>query len=355
ADPGAEIEARRAAYPEVEGGVDRLLEERREDCPICGGTSLERHTEVPDLLQGKPGRFAVDRCRRCHTLFQNPRLTLGGLDFYYRDFYDGLSGEWMAEVFSGSRESYQGRVDLIGAHTTPQRLLDVGTGQGHFCLVARETWPETVLDGLDFTPNVDLAERRGRIDHAFNGLFPELAPKLEDTYDVVTMHHYLEHTRDPAAELAAAALVVTPGGYLEIEVPNPDTWLGRRLGGHWLPLLQPQHQQLIPLGRLRTMLREHGFSPVAAQLAEAHQPVDLGGAAYLLLNRWAPAGDVPWADPPGRLRRMARPVVVAALFPMVLAGFLLDRLLAPVLAHGGAASAYRVIARRDDVDGGGDA
>lgn len=352
-DESADMAARRSSYPEVAAGVDLLLEDRRDTCPVCGGTELTRHTTVPDLLQDKPGRFRVDRCRGCRTVLQNPRLTIAGLDFYYRDFYDGLAGEWMAQVFSGSRDSYQGRVDLIGSLTDPQKLLDVGTGQGHFCLVARETWPDTVIDGLDFTPNVDLAERRGRIDHAFNGLFPELAPKLEDEYDVVTMHHYLEHTRDPGAELDAAALVVRPGGYLEIEVPNPDSWLGRRLGRYWMPLLQPQHQHLIPLDQLSTMLVERGFTPVASQLAEAHQPVDLGGAAYLAVNHLAPRADLPWSDPPGMVRRVVRPLVVTGLFPVVLVGFLLDRLLAPWLARSGAASAYRVIARRDGASGSG--
>jgi hypothetical protein len=44
--------------------------------------------------------------------------------------------------------------------------------------------------------------------------------------------------------------------------------------------------------------------------------------------------------------------VVTALFPLVVVGFLLDRLLAPVLARSGASSAYRVLARRE---GDGDA
>lgn len=347
-DQGAEVAARRSAYPEVAAGVERLLEERREDCPLCGSADLEPHTRVPDLIQGKPGRFAVDRCRHCHTLFQNPRLTVDGLDFYYRDFYDGLSEDRMAAVFSSSRSSYQGRVDLIGSVTTPRRLLDVGTGQGHFCLIAREAWQDCVIDGLDFTPNVDLAERRGRLDHAFNGLFPDLAPKLEGEYDVLTMHHYLEHTRDPGAELDAAALVVQPGGYLEIEVPNPDSWLGRKLGRYWMPLLQPQHQHLIPIGHLTTMLLERGFTPVAVQLPEAHQPVDLGGAAYLALNHLAPGEDVPWSPrPPSGAQRAARAVILTSLFPVVLVGFALDHLLAPLVARAGSSSAYRVIARRD--------
>ena len=45
--------------------------------------------------------------------------------------------------------------------------------------------------------SVDEAARRGRVDTAYRGMFPDLAPNLPRSYDIVSMHHYLEHTRDP--------------------------------------------------------------------------------------------------------------------------------------------------------------
>ena len=76
--------------------------------------------------------------------------------------------------------------------------LDVGTGHGHFCLAARQRWPEVRFDGLDLSESVNEADRRGWVDTAYRGLFPELAGGLPAAYDVVSMHHYLEHTRDPS-------------------------------------------------------------------------------------------------------------------------------------------------------------
>ena len=43
-------------------------------------------------------------------------------------------------------------------------------------------------------------------------MFPELAPTMAGAYDVVSMHHYLEHTREPNDELKAARRVLRPGG-----------------------------------------------------------------------------------------------------------------------------------------------
>ena len=83
------------------------------------------------------------------------------------------------------------------------------------------------------------AARRGRADTAYRGMFPDLARTLPRSYDVVSMHHYLEHTRDPRRELAAAALVVEPGGHLVIEGPDAEAPLARRLGRYWWQWGQP--------------------------------------------------------------------------------------------------------------------
>ena len=59
------------------------------------------------------------------------------------------------------------------------------------------------------------------------------------------MSHYLEHTPDPRAEFDAARMALASGGHLLIEVPNPESILGRILGRCWVGFLQPQHLHLL--------------------------------------------------------------------------------------------------------------
>src|SRR5207248_6581492 len=88
--------ARRTDYErELAGGLDRFFEARRETCPICDSRDLVVQLRNGDLLQHKPGTFTLERCRGCGHVFQNPRLTLDGLDFYYRHFYDRLGAAGM--------------------------------------------------------------------------------------------------------------------------------------------------------------------------------------------------------------------------------------------------------------------
>ncbi|QNP69004.1 class I SAM-dependent methyltransferase [Streptomyces roseirectus] len=351
ADRERQIAALRPQYQrDLAEGVERFFEPRRDDCPWCGGELLTTRLRTTDLLQHKPGRFVLDRCETCGHIFQNPRLNDVGLEFYYRDFYDGLGEKQLGELFDGRGESYRKRARSIIAHDpAPKRWLDVGTGQGHFCAGARDVLPDTSFDGLDFTEGVEIAAREKRVERAYRGMFPELAPELAGQYDVVSMFHYLEHSTDPDRELRAARQVVREGGHLFIDVPDPESRFGRLLGRWWLPWLQPQHLHFIPVANLRARLEELGFTVVAEEHAEPHDAVDLLAAFWLMLCHVPPAEDAPWlARPPGAVRRAIRTTVLLAGVPALIAGTLIDRFaIRPLARRSGMANAYRLIARRN--------
>ncbi|MCE3030248.1 class I SAM-dependent methyltransferase [Streptomyces sp. CMSTAAHL-2] len=345
------VAALRPAYrADLATGPARFLGARRTTCPWCGSGRLSDRLRTTDLLQHKPGRFTLDRCADCGHIFQNPQLTEAGLEFYYRDFYDGLGEQRMSGTFGGRGAMYENRARaMLPYDPAPKTWLDVGTGHGHFCASARTVLPGTSFDGLDFTDGVELAAREGRIDQAHRGAFPDLALELTARYDVVSMFHYLEHSTDPDRELRAAHEAVRPGGHLLIEVPDPDSRYARLLGRWWLPWLQPQHLHFIPVGNLRRRLTELGFTVLAEQHAEPHDPVDLLAAVWLALDHAAPREDAPWLpEPPGPLRRALRGALLLAGVPALLTATLLDRLaIRPLAQRLHLANAYRLVARRE--------
>jgi SAM-dependent methyltransferase len=349
-DPSLD-ERRREYAAMLAGGVDALFEPRRASCPLCGSGRLRLEIEMPDLHQCKPGRFRIEACEDCGHLFQNPRLTPAGLDFYYRDAYDGAGAESAEIAFSAGLPSYRGRAELVAEATRaagtgePRRWLDVGAGHGHFCLLAQTYWPKATFDGLDIGDGIAQAERRGWVRRGWRGPFPAMAAELAGSYDVVSMHHYLEHTRDPGAELDAAAEVLEPGGHLLIELPDASSWLGRRLGRWWVPWLQPQHQHFLSIERLEAMLRDRGFTVVARQRSEPHQPAELTSGVQLVVNRVCPPVDVPWRPPSTDGERRRRSVAMAVATPLLVLALAADALLAPVLRRTGASNAFRVVAR----------
>jgi SAM-dependent methyltransferase len=341
--------AERSWYAEaVRNGTGHFFEEPATACPLCGDEALRRHLEVGDIWQGKPGRLRLDACRGCGHVFQNPRLSLDGLTYYYRDFYDGLGEDGIELLFDAEGQPYAARADFVLAHGAPRSWLDVGCGHGHFCHAIKQRVPGATVDGLDMSDGVLDAQRRGWLDEAHTGLFPELAPSLEGTYDVVSMSHYLEHTRDPRAEVAAAARALAPGGLFFVEVPDPSSWLGRMLGRFWLPWFQPQHQHFVQHDALQALMREHGLEPVASHRAEAHIPTEGILGTIAVLSMLAPTPEFPWRPPATLARRMGHSFVWGLGAPFLLLAVLFDRVTAPVFARIGASNAYRVLARKSE-------
>jgi hypothetical protein len=161
------------------------------------------------------------------------------------------------------------------------------------------------------------------------------------------MHHYLEHTRDPEAELDAACTALAGDGHLLIEVPDPDSRLGRRLGWMWGPWFQPQHQHFVSLDNLATALERRGLTVVASERGEAHQPVDLAFAMWLVAHRVAPAGGEPWQPPLTPARRVGRAATLTAFMPLLATAFAADQLMAPFVRRMPQMSnTYRLLARK---------
>ncbi|HEY3894345.1 MAG TPA: class I SAM-dependent methyltransferase [Pseudonocardiaceae bacterium] len=336
---------------ELAAGVERFLEPRRDSCPWCRSSDLSVRLHTTDLIQRKPGRFTLEQCRACRHIFQNPRLTPAGLDFYYRDFYDGLGRELMEGVFAAAGRSYRGRIDMVAAVTTPRAWLDVGAGHGHFCAHARQRWPDAVFEGLDQSSSIQDAWHRGWIDCGYQGEFVALADELAGRYDVVSMHHYLEHTREPLEELDAAAKVLPAGRYLLIEVPDPESIFGRLLGRWWIPWFQPQHQHLIPVPNLVRALADRGFSTLAIERGPAHQGGDFLFALAMALIALAPDPRLPWlpglSGEEGRRQQRRHTAVWAVGRPLLLVTYLLDELLGQIVRRARGSNTYRVLARKD--------
>jgi SAM-dependent methyltransferase len=354
--PGAETAAvreRRAFY----ASPGQLQEERRIDCPLCGRAELSTFKVCRDLIQHKPGRFVLDRCGSCGHIFQNPRLSPAGFAYYYGDAYDGLAEDLTELAFGAIEPNYQLRAAAVEGLITPSRWLDVGGGHGHFCKSARRRFPGVRFEGLDLSESIDDAERRGWIDRAYRGLFPDVAPALREgeRYDVVSMSHYLEHTVDPVAEIRAANLVLADGGVLMVEVPDPASRIGRFFGMLWVPWLQPQHLHFVSIENLGRILAAHGFEIARTHRGEAHMFGDFMGVAWRLGKLLAPPTNVPWRPPVGHLRALGRVVVRTAILPLMATGMVLDFVLQPLLKRPGWANTYRVVARKTRDIGAADA
>lgn len=341
------LEGARLEYQQLmKNGLDDFFLPRLETCPLCGNDDVKHFLTLKDYVQHKPGRFSLDQCRDCGHIFQNPRLSVEGLNFYYKDFYDGFGEKTVEQVFASNPDIYLKRARTVEGLIEPRRWLDVGGGHGHFCLLAREVWPDTRFDMLDLSDSVERARQRGWCDKSFRGLFPQLATDMRGQYDVVSMSHYLEHTIDPEDEIKGAREALARDGMLMIEVPDPESPFGRIFRSFWLPWFQPQHLHFFSVNNLKKLLAKHHFETVKVLRAEANQPSE-----WRLLSAWtacrlAPTVDRPWVAPAGHGKRLVASLVWTAWLPFFALASILDLLMKPLVPRLKLSNTYRLVARK---------
>jgi SAM-dependent methyltransferase len=222
----------------------------------------------------------------------------------------------------------------------------VGCSYGHFFLAARRVFPKTTFEGLDMGDAADEGVRRGWMETLHKGFFPEQAGSLP-SYDVVSMHHYLEHTRDPRVELAAMMKVLEPGGHLMIELPDPEAPWARRLGRYWWQWGQPQHLHFMPCDNLLAELETMGFEVLSVERGGPSFGSDLTVGLLFWAQSVSRSTLAPWLPPPTAADRVRRAAVFGALVPALVVAQIVDRVdVARVKKTDAVSNVYRVVARR---------
>ena len=209
----AVTEAARLVYYRVPG--------ERATCPACGAAAVQLLEPLRIRCQpGQPKRHVrfISGCRRCGVLFTNPMPAAAEVARFYSP-----SGEWAQAVHEEGRRRPNAPVHYLITRFQPLMpdfditrppscgaALDLGCGCGDML---------DVLNGFGWqTFGIDPADRRAFDRHRELHEIPR-----EPAFDVVLLHHVLEHVHAPLAILRALHRALRPGGVVLISVPGVDT------------------------------------------------------------------------------------------------------------------------------------
>ena len=223
-------------------------------------------------------QFPLVECKECGLVFVNPRPTRENLGkLYPPDEYYALQES--AAMWQGLRptlKSYAIRF-ISGHHNTPWgrtgarllgrmvsvsvpyveggKILDVGCGSGAYLdLMQQVGW---VTYGVE--PSKTGAERARASGHdVFCGELIDAGYSLE-LFDVILMHHVLEHVPSPEAVLRECYRIVKKGGLIVVSVPNFGCYDRVTFAEHWDPLDVPRHLYHFSVSTLRHALERAGF------------------------------------------------------------------------------------------------
>ncbi len=329
--------------PQLPAGALRV--EAVAACPMCGGARSEAAFESCDLLHGIPGLYRYVRCRRCRTVYQNPRVRPEEIGACYPESYfthettppadfvavgslrDRVRSEILRRVDGGGappdpsgsvraagrvlaasgawrRRARYGLLDPLGLRAGEVRCLEIGPGRGNDLLsLSRLGWQAV---GLEVDPVAARSAQEKSGCEVFAGRLAD-APWPEETFDLIYASHVFEHLLDPIDELRAMRTLLRPGGRLVLIYPNPRSLGARGFGSVALTWDPPRHLFLAPRTAVQKCLTDVGYSDVGV-VGLARQALNYARRAKERLPASTRAR--PWLNP--RVVHAAETVGVAA-------------------------------------------
>ena len=185
-------------------------------CDLCGLNETE-------VIQKAENPFQIVRCKECGLVYVDPQP---GREFMRAHYNEDYYKEWIETQMERRIPMWRKRLNKLLKHRGKGSLLDVGFGCGTFLKLAKEKGFDVhgteiseyacqyVKDklGMDFFCG-DLREAR----------FPE------ESFDIVTVWHTLEHLPSPSNTLEEIHRILKKDGVLVVAVPNLNNFIARIL------------------------------------------------------------------------------------------------------------------------------
>jgi SAM-dependent methyltransferase len=271
-------------------------------CRGCGYEGDFRIFEAREMLFGKRERFQYGECPQCGS-YEIVRIPGNLGDYYPSDYYSlqapperskhpGVLRKrwagWLLKGPGGAGAAYRMRRKYpffhwcrIAGCGLDSRVLDVGCGSGGM-LRRMQRYGFSQLEGVDPYTSIEADEPGFRIRRA------ELEA-VEGNYDLIMMHHVLEHLVDPKHSLEAARSKLNPGGRLLIRIPVAGSFTAKKYGPDWFNLDPPRHL-LVP--------SREGMERLAkrSSLRVAHTEFDGMETGFLISELYQ--RDIPYVERP---------------------------------------------------------
>jgi 2-polyprenyl-3-methyl-5-hydroxy-6-metoxy-1,4-benzoquinol methylase len=206
--------------------------------------------------------FAVWQCNRCTLRFTQDAPAPEEVGKYYlsphyvshTDTKQGIINQLYHAIRKFTLKKKRQLVQEVSG-LQKGSLLDVGAGTGAFANSMQEAGWKVI--GLE----PDETARQNAINkYNLNFQLPDALYRLEDqSFDVVTMWHVLEHVHDLHGYLHNCERILKQNGTLIIAVPNYTSLDAKIYGAYWAAYDVPRHLYHFSPKSMKSLLQQHGF------------------------------------------------------------------------------------------------
>ena len=234
-------------------------------CPVCLNTVTVPALSGTDFLFETTARtFTLHSCSSCRCLFLDPMPDSREIARFYPAEY------WWKAAQSGTLkrlESIYRRIALwdhvafitkAAGNRTGLSILDVGCGSGTLLGLLKQRGFH--VKGVDFSAEAaKIAKVENGVEVAVGSLEDVEFP--DQSFDLVTLFHVMEHVPNPRRVLTEVARLLKPNGVAVLQVPNIESWQFKTFGAKWYGLDIPRHVIDYSKNSILKLLRDSGFSP----------------------------------------------------------------------------------------------
>ena len=120
---------------------------------------------------------------------------------------------------------------VLAERSGPQRIVDVGCGEGSATHLVKRLDPRNTVIGVDWSAMALVQARARGLLVIQGGVDASGLPLPDASADVVIMSELIEHLVDTDAAAGEARRILRPGGILLLSTPNLAAWFNRGLIG----------------------------------------------------------------------------------------------------------------------------
>jgi SAM-dependent methyltransferase len=245
-------------------------------CAVCGNntyTSFAHGFDYEIKTCRNPWTFV--KCAECSHVWLNPRPAVSALPIIYPATYYAYTYDTEVNPIARRAKAMLDRSKLrriVSRVERPVRsFLDIGCGDGRFLkTMEAQGLDKRQIYGLELDSGI-VEKLRKQGYQAFCERVESCAGVPENSIDLVTMFHVIEHVDSPQLVIRQIARWLKSGGVLALETPNLDS-LDARLfrDNYWGGYHIPRHWHLFSPETLARLLSDNGLTPIATQFQTGH-------------------------------------------------------------------------------------
>ena len=210
-------------------------------CPWCESENTEIYLQLKDEFLTKE-EFHICECKNCGLLFTTPRPPKDQIDRYYKseEYYSHQENKqgfipWIYE--SVKKINLKHKYNLATSGLNVGKMLDIGCGVGDFMhTMEAHGWQCMGVEPSDDAKAIARKRTKAKIINS-----EELEKITNETFDIITMWHVLEHVDNLKWQMEQLRRLVKLNGRIVIAVPNYKSYDGQFYKAHWAAYDVPRH------------------------------------------------------------------------------------------------------------------